>query len=58
MRRSSNRGLTAIPAGAIDQNPPHGLCSGRKEVASAVPSPDLFTIDETEIGLVDEGRGV
>src|SRR5262249_17606753 len=33
------------PSGVLDQNAPHGLCCGGKEMAAAVPSLGLFDID-------------
>jgi hypothetical protein len=36
---------STFPPGVLDENPPHCLGSGRKQVSSVVPVLDLFGID-------------
>ena len=49
----------SLAAGAVDQDPPHGLGRGGEEVAAAVPVPgSLSASDQPEVRLVDQGRGL
>ena len=42
----------------IDQDAAHGLGRGGEEVAAAVPVLGLLDVHESEVGLVDQGRGL
>ena len=42
----------------LHQNPPHGFCRGREEMASAVPVLSLVHIHEPNVRLVDQSRGL
>ena len=47
-----------LPAGPFDKNPAHGLGCGSKEVPPAVPGLGLLAINQANIRLVDQGRGL
>ena len=49
---------TLFVARLVDQNPPHGLGRRPKEVPSAIPMLDLLSIYQSQIGLVDQRRGL
>src|SRR5262249_53809741 len=49
---------TSLIAGAVEDNPAHGLGRGGEEVAAAVPVPRLLDIDQPNIGFMDQGRGL
>ncbi len=45
-------------ASALDENPPHRLSRGSKEMAAAVPVLNLLPVDQTQVGIVYKGRGL
>ncbi len=47
-----------VASGIVDQNPPHCFGGRGKKVAAVLPMLNLVDIDEPEIGLVDQGRGL
>ena len=47
---------TLLVACAIEENPPHRLGSGGKEVASTVPFPGFVHIHKPDVGLMNQGR--
>ena len=47
--------LATFVTGAVDENPPHGLGGGGKEVAPSVPLDARVIPDEPQVRLVDEG---
>ena len=48
--------LGLLAAGAVDENPAHGLGSGAEEVSSVLPSPGFAA--DAKPGFVDEGGGL
>ena len=50
--------LRCAPAGAVHQNAPHGLGGGSEEMPAAIPLPGSVRVDESEIRLVHERRGL
>ena len=46
------------PPGMFDQDPPHCLRRSGKKMAPAVPVLGLSRLHESEIGLVDQRRGL
>ena len=50
--------LGSFSARAVDQDAPHGLGRGSKEVAAAVPVLGLVHVHQTEIRFVDQGCGL
>ncbi len=47
----------ALPC-VLDQDASHGLGGGGKEVAAAVPALDSILVDQPEVRLVNQGRGL
>jgi hypothetical protein len=47
-----------FPPGGVDEDAAHGLGRGGEEVAAAVPELGLFHVHESEIRLMDQGRGL
>jgi len=47
-----------LVACAIEENPPHRLGRGGKEMAPTVPVLDFGHVDQPELHLVDQGRGL
>jgi len=50
-------GLLLSPR-ALDENPPHGLGGGSEEVTAAVPLLRPRLVDEPDVRLVDQRRGL
>ena len=48
----------ALVAGAIDEDQAHRLGRRREEVVAALPSPPPAAPDQSQICLVDQGRGL
>jgi hypothetical protein len=44
--------------GILNEDSPHRLGGGGKEVAAAVPVLCLIHIDQTQVGIMHEGRGL
>ena len=44
--------------GVINQNSPHGFGRRTKEMPAAVPVPGLIHVDQSQIRLVDQRRGL
>lgn len=42
----------------LDQDSPHGLRGGGKEMPPAVPMMGLFHVDQADVRVVDQGRGL
>jgi hypothetical protein len=47
-----------LAASVFDENGPHGLGCGSKEMASAVPVLDLVDVHQADVRLVDQRRGL
>jgi hypothetical protein len=47
-----------LAAGILDEDTAHGLGGGEEEVAAAGPGPGLFRVNQPQIGLMDQGRGL
>lgn len=47
--------LTQFSTRLVDEYSPHRFGSGRKEMSAAIPSCGVLGIDESQVGLVDEG---
>src|SRR6266545_269591 len=47
-----------LPPSRLDEDTAHGLGRGREEVPAAVPVLGLLHVNQTQVGLVDEGSGL
>src|SRR5262249_998237 len=56
--RVCSRPQRAFATCLLNQDAAHGLGGSGEEVAAAVPALGLLRIDQPEVGLVDQGRGL
>jgi hypothetical protein len=48
----------SLITGPVKENPSHGLGGRREKVTTAVPTLDVTTIDQANVGVMHEGRGL